>query len=83
MHTQYPDQSKILTNQRVVAICPLGSRVNVITEAGVTYTGDLVVGADGVHSKVRSEMWRIADTVRPGLVTEREKSSKYSLAITV
>lgn len=54
-----------------------------ITEAGVTYTGDLVVGADGIHSKVRSEMWRIADTVRPGLVTEREKNSKFSLAITV
>ncbi|OJI84701.1 hypothetical protein ASPTUDRAFT_925491 [Aspergillus tubingensis CBS 134.48] len=75
MHTQYPDQSKILTNQRVAAIRPVGSRVNVITETGVTYTGDMVVGADGVHSKVRSEMWRIADTVRPGLVTEREKSS--------
>ena len=83
MHTQYPDQSKILTNQRVAAIRPVGSRVNVITETGVTYTGDMVVGADGVHSKVRSEMWRIADTVRPGLVTEREKSSRYSLAITV
>ncbi|GLB11040.1 hypothetical protein AtubIFM57258_007455 [Aspergillus tubingensis] len=75
MHTQYPDQSKILTNQRVTEIRPVGSRVNVKTEAGVTYTGDLVVGADGVHSKVRSEMWRIADTVRPELVTEREKSS--------
>ncbi|GAQ35582.1 hypothetical protein AtubIFM55763_004477 [Aspergillus tubingensis] len=74
MHTQYPDQSKILTNQRVAAIRPVGSRVNVITETGVTYTGDLVVGADGVHSKVRSEMWRIADTVRPGWVTELEKS---------
>ncbi|RDH28589.1 hypothetical protein BDQ94DRAFT_174662 [Aspergillus welwitschiae] len=75
LHTRYPDQSKILTSQRVTEICPSGSRVKVITEAGATYTGDLVVGADGVHSKVRSEMWRIADAIQPGLVTKSERNS--------
>ncbi|TLS21196.1 uncharacterized protein PpBr36_10630 [Pyricularia pennisetigena] len=25
---------------------------------GTVYTGDLVVGADGIHSKIRSEIWR-------------------------
>ncbi|GKZ39505.1 hypothetical protein AbraIFM66950_000452, partial [Aspergillus brasiliensis] len=70
LHTQYPDQSRILTHQRVTEIRPSGSRVEVITEAGEKYTGDMVVGADGVHSKVRSEMWRIADAIQPGLVTK-------------
>ncbi|GKZ25754.1 hypothetical protein AbraIFM66951_002409 [Aspergillus brasiliensis] len=73
LHTQYPDQSRILTSQRVTKVRPSGSRVEVITEAGEKYTGDIVVGAD--HSKVRSEMWRIADAIQPGLVTQSERNS--------
>ncbi|KAF9895146.1 hypothetical protein FE257_000048 [Aspergillus nanangensis] len=34
---------------------------------------DVVVGADGVHSVVRSQMWQLANTVHPGLVSEEEQ----------
>lgn len=37
-----------------------GSGVKVLTRDGMTYFGDLVVGADGVHSIARSEMLRMA-----------------------
>lgn len=46
-----------------------------VTEDGAVYTGDLIVGADGVHSSVRSEMWRLADVISPGLITEKERKS--------
>lgn len=32
----------------------------VVTADGAVYKGDLVVGADGIHSVVRAEMWRQA-----------------------
>lgn len=47
--------------------------VRVYTSDGSCYNGNLLVGADGVHSKVRSEMWRHADEKRPGLITSEEK----------
>ncbi|KAI3242676.1 hypothetical protein DTO012A9_632 [Penicillium roqueforti] len=35
--------------------------IKVICTDGSFYEGDLVVGADGVHSKTRSEMWRVVE----------------------
>ncbi|PYI03145.1 FAD binding monooxygenase [Aspergillus sclerotiicarbonarius CBS 121057] len=75
LHTQYPEPSNIYTNQRVSEVHRVGDRVEVVTDSGARYTGDLVVGADGVHSKVRSEMWRMAEELHPGLVTQSEKKS--------
>lgn len=50
--------------------------MEVVTSSGQEYTGDLVVGADGVHSVIRSEMWKLADALEPGRVSKREKRSK-------
>lgn len=49
------------------------SIMSVRTRDGSTFYGDLVVGADGVHSKVRREMWRLAELDVPGHITEKEK----------
>jgi FAD dependent monooxygenase len=43
----------------VTKICHEGDVVKVHTRAGNVYTGDLVVGADGLHSIARSEILKI------------------------
>jgi hypothetical protein len=37
-------------------------------EDGSVFIGDLVVGADGVHSRTRREMQRIGNEEEPGLM---------------
>jgi FAD dependent monooxygenase len=54
---------------------PFGLRV--FTANGYFYDGDLVVGADGVHSRIRSEMWKIGDDEHPGLITSAEKNGQF------
>ncbi|KAL4812886.1 hypothetical protein BDW67DRAFT_169295 [Aspergillus spinulosporus] len=53
------DKSKIKVGQRVIKIQLLqnGRGVSVLTESGQEHVGDLVAGADGVHSITRSQMW--------------------------
>ncbi len=49
--------------------------VSVHCENGASFDGDLVVGADGVHSIVQSEMWRHAETAEPGAFDIKGKTS--------
>jgi FAD dependent monooxygenase len=77
LYRNLKDRSKVHVNKRVVSIRTTHSGVSVFTADGGTYHGNLVVGADGVHSITRSEMWRIAGNEKPGLVS-KEMSSKLS-----
>lgn len=47
--------------------------MRVTTKSGVTYEGDLVVGADGVHSQVRSEMWSFSNSPYLGRISSQEQ----------
>lgn len=53
-------RERVVSSKRVVHIEHGKTDVTVFTEDGSRYTGDFVVGADGVHSTVREEMWRVA-----------------------
>lgn len=68
------DKSKILVNKRVHEIVETDFGVEVLTINGEVYSGDIVIGADGVHSIVRKEMRRMAAKVSPNhpLVTEED-----------
>ncbi|KAI8217131.1 FAD-dependent monooxygenase andE [Colletotrichum sp. SAR 10_86] len=65
---------KVLTNKRVVHVETSSTGVVVKTEDGSTYAGDILVGGDGVHSKVRQEMWRIASVSDPTAFPPEERS---------
>ena len=53
----------------------LEDRIRVRTSDGTTLDGDLLVGADGVHSAVRLSMWNIANREQPGQASIPEEVS--------
>lgn len=68
------NKAKVLTSQRVQSVENGTSSVTVTTTTGQTYTGSIVVGADGIHSKVRQEMWKAAEKIDPTWIDPTEKS---------
>lgn len=61
LYDQLPAKSKVLTNKRVLSVDHLANGIRVRCEDGTEFTGDIVAGADGVHSRIRREMWRHAE----------------------
>ncbi|KAJ9296083.1 hypothetical protein DTO271G3_5658 [Paecilomyces variotii] len=78
LYENLKDKSKVHPNQRVKNISSTQSGVTVTAEDGSTWTGDIVVGADGVRSAVRREMWRIAREDKPDLLGEEDAKSMSS-----
>jgi len=76
LYDQIKDKSKILTQKRVVKVDVHDKGVKAITQDGSVYTGDIIVGADGIHSTVREEMWRIANTLTPGYIPSSERTGE-------
>ncbi|KAK7057609.1 monooxygenase FAD-binding protein [Favolaschia claudopus] len=68
------DNSKVLVNKRVETVTPLADGVQVTMADGSTYVGDILVGADGVHSTVRQEMWRLGEQLAPGRFPKSDKT---------
>jgi 2-polyprenyl-6-methoxyphenol hydroxylase-like FAD-dependent oxidoreductase len=54
------DQSRILTNKRVIDIKSDTSGVEAVCGDGSIHHGSIIIGADGVHSEVRQAMRRLA-----------------------
>ncbi|KAL4864871.1 hypothetical protein BDV12DRAFT_188603 [Aspergillus spectabilis] len=78
------DPSRVRTGQRVARIETRAHGVSVFIETGKEYQGDVVVGADGVHSVTRSQMWQAAELSLPGIVSEKERHilcSEYSCVL--
>ncbi|KAL1644187.1 hypothetical protein SLS58_004467 [Diplodia intermedia] len=75
-HLQSKD--KVLTSKKVCSVSLQEKGVKVTTEDGSEFTGDIVIGADGVHSTVRKEMWRIADQLEPGYIPKSEHTALSS-----
>jgi FAD dependent monooxygenase len=69
------DKSCVLTDQRCAGIDHSEKDVVVRCTNGKEYRGDLLVAADGVNSRARAEMRRLADPESEGLM-KADKNSK-------
>ncbi|OKO98097.1 2-heptyl-3-hydroxy-4(1H)-quinolone synthase [Penicillium subrubescens] len=73
IYNQIRDKSKLRIRKSVESIEHLESEVKVKTSDGEVYHGDVVVGADGIHSRVRQEMARHAREIGAGEQFSEEK----------
>jgi FAD dependent monooxygenase len=73
-----PDKSKIRTSARVDRIEHTETGVKVYLDDGTFEEGDIVIGADGVHSRVRQLMWDYAAESAPGTIPETDKSALFT-----
>ncbi|RSM08654.1 hypothetical protein CEP52_004613 [Fusarium oligoseptatum] len=67
-------KDRVLTQKRVTRVDMTEGQVKVHTADGSTYSGDIVVGADGVHSAIREEMRRHANEINSELFKPDELS---------
>ncbi|TVY17126.1 FAD-dependent monooxygenase andE [Lachnellula arida] len=75
LYENIKDKTKILTKKQVKRVEVTDSGVVVTTSDKSSYKGDILVGADGINSSVREEMWRIANEMSPGWIPSDEHSA--------
>ncbi|KAJ8120320.1 hypothetical protein O1611_g10396 [Lasiodiplodia mahajangana] len=73
LYDNLPDKTRVHESARVEHVFEENSRVRVVLADGREFTGDMVVGADGVHSKMREIMWDKANAESPGTISVDEK----------
>ncbi|OQE24183.1 hypothetical protein PENFLA_c010G06962 [Penicillium flavigenum] len=71
LYQGYPDHRKIRLEERVTKVEESGDTAIVSTAKGSIYRGHLVVGADGVHSKIRQEIWNAVEKTSSKVAIER------------
>lgn len=76
LYDKIQQKDKILTSERVVSVNTHPTYVTVSTNSGKTMEGTIVVGADGVHSAVRQQMWENAKKMDPTWIDPKEKDGK-------
>ncbi|KAG8157756.1 hypothetical protein KVR01_012418 [Diaporthe batatas] len=61
LHKNIREKDRLLVNQKIVRVDNFKDRVVVQTKAGDVFEAQMLIGADGVRSTVRKEMWRDAE----------------------
>ncbi|KAF4334071.1 FAD NAD(P)-binding domain protein [Fusarium beomiforme] len=68
------DKGKVLMNKNIVDIEHKSDGVIVRCDDGSSFRGDILAGADGVRSKTREELWKLAKPIQPDLVMHDENN---------
>ncbi|KAF2835087.1 FAD/NAD(P)-binding domain-containing protein [Patellaria atrata CBS 101060] len=73
LHKHVRERNRIYCNKKVTHVDHLLDGITVYCTDGTSYHGSIVVGADGVRSKIREEMWRMADEQEPGAIPLKDR----------
>lgn len=65
LHDHLTHKERIKLNKKVSRIKLVPGGVEVLTKDGDNFKGSIVIGADGIHSTVRTEMFRLAGEIQP------------------
>jgi len=66
LYNNVKHKDRILVGERVQEVIPIADGIEVRTGPGSLYRGHILIGADGIHSSVRREMFRLAHETKPG-----------------
>ncbi|KAJ6031555.1 monooxygenase [Penicillium herquei] len=72
------NHDKVMTSKQVIQVDHHNTGVVAHCKDGTSYEGDLIVGADGVHSTVRKLMWNYMDSKGLGQQVEKERTTMTS-----
>ncbi|KAM0256259.1 hypothetical protein ACHAPA_012227 [Fusarium lateritium] len=75
LYSHISEKERIIVNKKAVRIENFNHAALVHTKDGSTFKGQVVVGADGVRSTVRREMWRDAEVKEPGWIPSQDKQN--------
>jgi 2-polyprenyl-6-methoxyphenol hydroxylase-like FAD-dependent oxidoreductase len=73
LYDNLEDKSKIKVQKKILRVDHNANEVIVLCEDGTAISGDILVGCDGVHSKVRAELWRLSHTEDPAAINPEDK----------
>jgi hypothetical protein len=79
LYEQLEDREKVLLNKKVMAIVHERDCVRVKCADGTEFEGSIVIGADGIHSRTRQEMQKLAEDEGPPGIMDKDKNSKCIL----
>ncbi|KPM46506.1 hypothetical protein AK830_g175 [Neonectria ditissima] len=68
-------KESVLTGQRIVRVEQDDGKVRLFTKEGREFEADVVIGADGVHSTLRREIWRMSEKMDSSFVSEKESQA--------
>lgn len=71
-------KTSVLTSKAVSEVDLTPKGVRVVTHDGSSYSGDILIGADGIHSSVRTHMWKIAAMQQPGVFSTYENAAVHT-----
>lgn len=78
LYANLKDKSRIKVQKRISQVDHNAEGVVAICEDGTAVAGDILVGCDGVNSKIRNELWRLSQEAEQDLITADDQKTMFA-----